>query len=182
MPFFKSHPDNAGPANVFTAYPEIYRLWSEMSQALMNGSSPLSSGEREMIASFTVGVAGCKFAYVAHSQAAYAHGVKEGLIDELLTDIETADIGDKLKPIFRFVKKLTLTPAEMSQDDADAVFAVGWDEKALHDAIECIAAMHDAAIVPHHHVAVQPLVCPGEFISSRVIPHRVEHFLAFFNG
>ena len=141
MPFFKSHPDDAGPANVFTAYPEIYRLWTEMRQALMNGPSPLSSGEREMIASFTVGVAGCKFAFVAHSQAAYAHGVKEGLIDDLLADIDTADINVKLKPIFKFVKKLTLTPADVTQADADAVFAAGWDEKALHDAIAVCARM-----------------------------------------
>ncbi|MEL0111429.1 MAG: carboxymuconolactone decarboxylase family protein [Rickettsiales bacterium] len=141
MPFFKSHPETAGPANVFTAYPEIYRLWSEMSQALMNGPSPLSSGEREMIASFVVGVAGCKFAYVAHSEAAYAHGVKEGLIDELIADIDTADINDKLKPLFKFVRKLTLTPGEMTQADADAVFAAGWDEKGLHDAIAVTARM-----------------------------------------
>ena len=30
MPFFKSLPDDAGPANVFTKYPEIYRLWSTL--------------------------------------------------------------------------------------------------------------------------------------------------------
>ena len=121
MPFFKSHPETAGPANVFTSYPEIYRLWSEMSQELMNGPSPLSSGEREMIASFVVGTAGCKFAYVAHSEAAYAHGVQEGLIEELLDNIDTADIDDKLRPIFKFVRKLTVTPADMTQEDADAV-------------------------------------------------------------
>ena len=141
MSFFKSHPENAGPANVFTTYPEIYRLWSEMSQELMNGPSPFSSGEREMIASFVVGTAGCEFAYVAHSEAAYAHGVKEGLIDELLDDIDTADIEDKLRPIFKFVKKLTLTPADMAQKDADAVFASGWNEKSLHDAIAITARM-----------------------------------------
>lgn len=141
MPFFKSHPETAGPANVFTTYPEIYRLWSEMSQELMNGPSPLSSGEREMIASFVVGTAGCKFAYVAHSEAAYAHGVKEGLIEELLDDIDTADIDDKLRPVFKFVKKLTLTPADMTQADADAVFDAGWDEKGLHHAIAITARM-----------------------------------------
>ncbi|MEC8136401.1 MAG: carboxymuconolactone decarboxylase family protein [Pseudomonadota bacterium] len=141
MPFFKSHPETAGPANVFTTYPEIYRLWSEMSQELMNGPSPLSSGEREMIASFVVGTAGCKFAYVAHSEAAYAHGVKEGLIEELLDDIDTANIDDKLRPVFKFVKKLTMTPADMTQADADAVFDAGWDEKGLHDAIAITARM-----------------------------------------
>ena len=141
MPFFKSHPETAGPANVFTAYPDIYRLWSEMSQELMNGPSPLTSGEREMIASFVVGVAGCHFAYVAHSEAAYAHGVKDGLIEELLENIDSADIDDKLKPLFKFVRKLTLTPGEMTQADADAVFDAGWDEKGLHDAIAVTARM-----------------------------------------
>ena len=48
MPFFKSHPADAGPANVFTAYPEVYRAWSMMSEALMNGPSPLSAAEREL--------------------------------------------------------------------------------------------------------------------------------------
>ena len=99
MPFFKSHPETAGPANVFTTYPEIYRLWSEMSQELMNGPSPLTSGEREMIASFVVGTAGCKFAYVAHSEAAYAHGVKEGLIEELLDDIDTAEVKSAMEQL-----------------------------------------------------------------------------------
>ena len=141
MPFFKSHPETAGPANVFTAYPDIYRLWSEMSQELMNGPSPLTSGEREMIASFVVGVADCNFAYIAHSEAAYAHGVKDGLIEELLENIDSADIDDKLKPLFKFVRKLTLTPGEMTQVDADAVFDAGWDEKGLHDAIAVTARM-----------------------------------------
>jgi len=35
MSFFKSLPGDAGPGNVFTRYPGIYRLWAEMSQALM---------------------------------------------------------------------------------------------------------------------------------------------------
>ena len=46
MPFFKSLPDDAGPPNVFMKHPDIYRPWSEMSQAMMNGPSPLSPGER----------------------------------------------------------------------------------------------------------------------------------------
>ena len=37
MPFFKSLPEDAGPATVFQAYPEIYGHWAEMGQALLNG-------------------------------------------------------------------------------------------------------------------------------------------------
>ena len=141
MPFFKSMPDDAGPANVFGGQPEIYRSWSQMSQALMNGPSPLTPGEREMVASFVVGTAGCRFAYIAHSEAAYAWGIEEGLIDKLVDDLNSAPVDGKFKPLLAYARKLTLTPGEMNQADADAVFDAGWDEKALHDVIAVTARM-----------------------------------------
>jgi uncharacterized peroxidase-related enzyme len=141
MPFFKSHPKDAGPGNVFTEHAEIYGHWTKMGQALMNGPSPLSPGEREMIAAYVVGLASCEYAYVAHSAVAYAWGIEDGLIDKLLADLEIAPVEEKFKPLLSFVRKLTLTPSEMTQGDADAVFAAGWDEKALHDAIAVTARM-----------------------------------------
>jgi len=139
MSFFRSLPDDAGPANVFTKYPDIYRLWSKMSQALMNGPSPLSQGERELILAYAAGVAGCKFVYAAHSEVAYAWGIENGVLDRLLEDLDTAPVEARLKPLLAFVRKLTLTPGEMFQADADAVFKAGWDEQALHDAIAVTA-------------------------------------------
>jgi alkylhydroperoxidase family enzyme len=37
--------------------------------------------------------------------------------------------------VLRYVGKLTATPAKLTQADADAVFAAGWDEQALYDAV-----------------------------------------------
>ncbi len=139
MPFFGSLPEGSGPANVFTAYPHIYRLWAEMSQALMNGPSPLSQGERELILAYAAGVAGCKFVFVAHSEVAYAWGLEQGLLDRLLEDLESAPVKANLKPLLTFVRKLMVSPGEMSQADADAVFESGWNERALHDAIAVTA-------------------------------------------
>jgi uncharacterized peroxidase-related enzyme len=141
MTFFKSLPENAGPPNLFSTYPEIYGLWSEMSQVLMNGPSPLSSAERELILAFAAGVADCTFVYIAHSEVAYGWGFEDGLIDRLLESIDTAPVEPRLKPLLAFVRKLTLTPKDLSQVDADAVFSAGWDEKALHDAIAITARM-----------------------------------------
>jgi uncharacterized peroxidase-related enzyme len=112
-----------------------------MGQALMNGPSPFSPGEREMIAAFVVGTASCEFAYVAHSAAAYAWGIEEGLIELLLADLDSAPVEDKFKPLLAFVRTLTLTPNQLTQADADAVFAAGWSERALHDAIAVTARM-----------------------------------------
>jgi uncharacterized peroxidase-related enzyme len=139
MSFFKSLPRDAGPASVFVKYPGIYRLWSQMSQALMNGPSPLSQAERELIFAYAAGVAGCKFVYVAHSAVAYAWGVEKGVLERLLEDPDSAPVDARLKPLLAFVRKLMLTPGAMSQADADAVFEAGWDEQALHDAIAVTA-------------------------------------------
>jgi alkylhydroperoxidase family enzyme len=141
MPFFKSHPADAGPPAVFTTYPEIYQHWARMGEALMNGPSPLTPGERELIAAYVVGLAECEFAYVAHSAVAYAWGIEDGLIEKLIDDLDSAPVDDRFKPLLAFVRILTLTPSQATQADADAVFDAGWDEKALHDAIAVTARM-----------------------------------------
>ena len=106
MPFFRSMPDNAGPPNVFNKYPEIYKAWSVMSEALMNGPSPLSQGERELILAYAAGVTGCAFVCGAHSEVAYAWGIRRGLVEEMLNDPETASAEPKLKALLAYVAKL----------------------------------------------------------------------------
>jgi len=139
MPFLKSLPDDAGPANVFSRYPDIYGAWARMSQALMNGPSPLSQGERELMLAYAAGVAGCRFVCVAHSAVASAWGVAPGTVERLLEDPGTAQVEARLKPLLAFVRKLMLTPGAMTQADADAVLAAGWEEQALQDAIAITA-------------------------------------------
>ncbi len=139
MPFFKSLPENAGPPNVFTAYPDIYGPWSHMSQALMNGPSPLSPGERELILAYAAGAAGCDFVFVAHAEVAYAWGIERGLLEALLADFDAAKLEPRWRALLGFVRKLAVSPAEVTQADADTVFAAGWDEHALHDAIAITA-------------------------------------------
>jgi uncharacterized peroxidase-related enzyme len=112
---------------------------SEMSQALMNGPSSLTQAERKIILAFAAGVSGCEFVLIGHSKVAYAWGVERGLLEALIAEIDSATVEDKFKPLFHFVKKLAQTPNAMTQEDADHVFAAGWDEKALHDAIAITA-------------------------------------------
>lgn len=135
MPFLKSMPANAGPPAVYSKYPEIYRPWSEMSEAMMNGPSSLSRGERELVLAYAAGVAGCDFVYVAHAEVAYALGIEEGSMEALLADPQSSQFDARLLPLMAFVRKLTLNPGEMSQADVDAVLDAGFDEKALDDAI-----------------------------------------------
>ena len=141
MPYFKSHAETAGPGNVFSAHPEIYRHWAAMGQALINGPSPLTPAERELIQAYVAGLVDCRYAHVAHTACAVARGIDEGVVEKLMADIETAPIAPKLEPVMAYVRKLAVAPTSIGQADADAVFSAGWDEKALHDAIAVTARM-----------------------------------------
>jgi uncharacterized peroxidase-related enzyme len=151
MPFFKSLPETAGPGNVFAKYPEIYRHWAQMGQALINGPSPLTPGERELIQAYVAGLIGCNYAYVAHSAAAVSRGIADGVVEKLLADIDTAPVTEKQRALLGFVRKLTVATTSVSQEDADRVFAAGWDEKALHDAIAVTARMTFMSRIIHGH-------------------------------
>jgi alkylhydroperoxidase family enzyme len=151
MPFLKSHKENTGPGDVFQAYPEIYRHWAEMGQALINGPSPLTPGEREMIQGFVAGLINCRFAYVAHTACAVARGIAPGVVEKLVADVDSAPVSAKLKPLLALAKKLALTPTEVSQSDVDAVLAAGWDEQAYHSAVAVTARMTFMSKIIHGH-------------------------------
>jgi alkylhydroperoxidase family enzyme len=62
--------------------------------------------------------------------------VPEATISSLLANIQTAPVSEKLKPVIAYIRKLTLTPTQMTQQDAEAIYAAGWDERALYDAVQ----------------------------------------------
>jgi uncharacterized peroxidase-related enzyme len=108
----------------------------QLLQNLMRDSdSKLSIGQRELIAAYVSGLNSCDYCYLPHSDVAKSFGIESGLVEELLQDIENAEIEEQFKPLLKFVKKITLTPEKMIQSDADAVFDAGWDEKSLFDSI-----------------------------------------------
>jgi len=135
MPFFPSLPDDAGIGHLFNIKPGHREGFGKFSDAVMRDDSVFSIAERELIAAFTSALNSCDYCYDGHSAIARQHGVEEGIFDSLLDDIDMAPVDDKLKPILRFVRKLTLEPYKMVQADADAVYTAGWDEEALADAI-----------------------------------------------
>jgi len=102
---------------------------SRFTESVLHGSSPLSPGQRELIAAYVSGVNECEFCHRAHKAFAETHGMDISVFKQLMDDIEIAAVDENLKPILKFERKLTETPSKMTQGDADAVFAAGWDER-----------------------------------------------------
>ena len=108
----------------------------EFHEALLRGDSPFTVPEREMMAAYVSGVNACQYCHGAHTAAAKQFGVSERLITDALRDVSTSGVPPKLVPVLEFIRKLTLTPTGMTQADADAVYAAGWSERALYDAVQ----------------------------------------------
>lgn len=126
--------------DAFTTWPQIYKPWGEVcQQVLRDAPSNLSAGERELIGTFVSHLNRCEYCYEVHNSATREYGFDQRLVADLKADIDTAAVEDKMKPLLKYVRKLTLEQHKMIQKDADAVLAAGWSEDDLHLAIAIVA-------------------------------------------
>jgi uncharacterized peroxidase-related enzyme len=135
MSYLPSLPEDAVLMHVFRAYPETARPLLDYHQVLLRGPSPLTVAERELIAAYVSGLNSCRYCHGIHAATAELFGIAEGTLAALLSDVDTAPVEERMKPVLRFVGKLTLTPSRMVPEDAAAVYAAGWEDRALHDAV-----------------------------------------------
>jgi uncharacterized peroxidase-related enzyme len=134
-----SLPENPGLADVMKRFPRTMQPLLEHHDLLLRADSDLPVPDRELIAAYVSGLNSCVFCFEAHRIYARAFGIDPAVIDALLHDIESAPVSDRLKPLLAYVRKLTLSPARMTEADAAAVYAAGWSEEALFDAIQTCA-------------------------------------------
>lgn len=135
MSYLSSLPDDAVLMNVFTLYPETSRPLLDYHEVVMRGPSPLSVAERELIAAYVSGVNSCDYCHGVHRVTAEVCGIEQGVIPAALDDLDASGVPEKMRPILRYVGKLTRTPSAITRADADEVLAAGWDERALHYAV-----------------------------------------------
>jgi uncharacterized peroxidase-related enzyme len=139
MALLRSLPENATLTDLRRTYADLLEKLRPYGHRLMRGPSPLTPGERELIAAFVSGVNSCRYCHGAHSLVARAFGVDEPVLAESLDGIEVAPVDARLKPILRYVRKLTETPSRMTTADAAAVYDAGWSDEALLYAIAVCA-------------------------------------------
>lgn len=105
------------------------------SQRIMRGKSNFTYAQKELFAAYVSGLNACSFCYGSHVAVAKNFGVSTILIEALVEDVDTSPVNQKEKPLFKYLKKLTLSASKLTQDDADDVFKEGWSEEDLHEVI-----------------------------------------------
>lgn len=141
MAFVKSVPESDESVSaVMRRFPEMAIPLTELTDVIMrSGQCAFSPAERELIAAYTSGLNACTYCFETHRATAAAFGVDEALLGVLIDDVDAAPIDERLKPVLRFVGKLTRTPSRVTHADADAIFAAGWDERDFHYAVSICA-------------------------------------------
>ncbi|WP_037305505.1 carboxymuconolactone decarboxylase family protein [Amycolatopsis orientalis] len=135
MSYLKSLPTDTTLLQVFQKFPAPASRLLDLHELVMRAPSAFDAGERELIAAYVSGINECEYCHGVHTVTAEAFGVPEGLLAAALADLDSSPVDARMKPVLAYVGKLTRTPSKMTDADAEAVFAAGWDEAALHDAV-----------------------------------------------
>ena len=139
---FESMPEHSRMRDLLMRFPEKGAVLMSLGELFLRGTSELSHAEKETLFAYGSALNDCDFCHLSHKYTAAQLGVDESAFDQLLVSIDDAPIDEKLKPLVRFVQKLTLTPGQMNAADVAWVRAAGWSEDAIFDAI-CICGFNN---------------------------------------
>ena len=135
MPLLRSLPEQPVMRDLYKSLPASCKPLGELTEVAMRGLSPFTQGQRELIAAYVSGLNACKYCHSTHAGVAAAFGVEPDLFNVLLSNIDLAPVEDRIKPILHYARKLTLSPARMTEGDAAAVYEAGWGDDALYSTV-----------------------------------------------
>jgi uncharacterized peroxidase-related enzyme len=135
MPRLRSLPEQPVMRDLYKSQPASCKPLGELTEVAMRGPSPFTQGQRELIAAYVSGLNACTYCHTTHAGVAAAFGVQPDLFNVLLSDIDLAPVEERIKPILRYARKLTLSPARMTDADAAAIYEAGWGDDALYSTV-----------------------------------------------
>jgi uncharacterized peroxidase-related enzyme len=121
--------------------PETGKPLYELAQVLLRGESTLSEAERELIATYVSSRNNCIFCMSSHAAASRClYGDEKNIVDEVLKDVQHANISDKLKALLNIAGKVQILGKEVSEDDVAAARKHGATDREIHDTVLIAAA------------------------------------------
>jgi len=156
MPMLKSFPEDATQSEIFDRWPELAEPLGVLVQRLLR-DGPFTEAQAELIFAYTSGLNACQYCHNIHRHTAELFGVQPEAFEALMDDVDAAPVEEEMKPLLRFVRKLTESPARMTAADAEAVLAAGWTEDEFHYAVSiCAAANYFNRVLEGHGIKGDP--------------------------
>lgn len=129
-----------GIVSLFAFRPAHAPALNGLAQTLLRGDSPLTPGERELIATHVSGLNKTPFCQASHAAAATSLLGDRPRVQSLMDQGLAAAEEPKLKTLLAIAEAVTLSPQGVTPALVEAARAAGNDEVALHDAVLIAAA------------------------------------------
>lgn len=141
MPYIKTSGEVAGIRDLMNFRPETALPLNALAQALLVDPSPLTRGERELIASYVSSRNECRFCMTSHGAIA-AHLDNNGydLVKAVCNDYRTADISEKMKALLNIAGKVQQGGKYVTEADIAGAREQGAGDLEIHDTVLIAAA------------------------------------------
>jgi uncharacterized peroxidase-related enzyme len=134
----RQHP---GITGLLLFRPETARPLMELAEVLLRGPHSLTSGERELIASYVSGLNECTFCYASHAACATAQlDGDPALVDRVLDDLDAAPVSPKLRALLRIAGAVRDDGRAVTAELVAAARAEGATDLEIHDTVLLAAA------------------------------------------
>lgn len=121
--------------------PETAKPLLALAEELLRGPNSLTSGEREMIATFVSARNDCYFCQTSHRAAAAHHlGGNYDLVDAVRADFHSAPVSPKLKALLTIAGKVQQGGKCVTESDIAAAREHGATDREIHDTVLIAAA------------------------------------------
>ncbi len=141
MPHIKLPEGLPGIVGLFAFRPETAVPLRALAEVLLRGPSTLSSGERELIATYVSHRNDCYFCQTSHGAAAAHHlSGNERLIEDVKRDFEGAPVSAKLKALLAIAGKVQQGGKNVTPADVDRARRQGATDSEIHDTVLIAAA------------------------------------------
>jgi len=120
--------------------PETALPLNKLVEVLLQSSSSLSKGERELIATYVSSLNKCQFCASIHGAIAKHHLNDAELVKQVQTDPEQATISNKLKALLKIAAKVQKSGKEVTEKDIANARHENATDKEIHDTVLIAAA------------------------------------------
>lgn len=141
MTYIKSGVDQPGIVELLFYKGPTGKALSNLAHTLLHGPSQLSSGERELIASYVSNLNNCEFCYRSHSASANAHLNDHGeTVRCMVKNPNEAPVSEKMKALLAIAGKVKQSGRAVMQEDIDRAREKGATDEDVHDTVLIAAA------------------------------------------
>jgi len=121
--------------------PETGKPLNELAETLLRGTSTLTSGERELIASSVSHWNNCHFCHSSHGAAAAAHlNTGINLLDDIKAGLVKTPVSPKMRALLNLAHKVQQGGKQVTRHEIDTAKNEGATDLEIHDTVLIAAA------------------------------------------